>query len=42
MLDISSYRYKRQGELYFVYHKAITDVNTAWTRLFRISHLKLA
>ena len=24
-----AYKYKRQGELYSVYHKAITDVNTA-------------
>ena len=23
------HKYKRQGELYSVYHKAITDVNTA-------------
>ena len=32
ILDISSYKaykYKQQGELYFVYHKTITDMNTA-------------
>ena len=26
---LKAYKYKRQGELYSVYHKAITDVNTA-------------
>ena len=27
---LEAYKYKRQGELYSVYHKAITDVNTTF------------